>query len=75
MVKLLASQHFKSSSCYFSKFIPLAFPGSIPDKEITKQSGYLGMMEPYTELILDKGFNISNESAAKITYVAVSSGK
>ena len=31
-------------------FISLAYPGSISDKEITKQSGYLGLMEPYTEL-------------------------
>ena len=31
-------------------FIFLAYPGSISDKEITKQSGYLDMMETYTEL-------------------------
>ena len=41
-------------------FISLAYPGSISDKEIIKQSGYLDMMEPYTELMVDKGFNISN---------------
>ena len=39
------------------------------DKKITKQSGYLDMMEPYTELMVDKGFNISNECAAKRIYV------
>ena len=46
-------------------FISLAYPGSLSDKEITKQSGYLGMMEPYTELMVDKGFNISNECTAR----------
>ena len=46
-------------------FIFLAYPGSISDKEITKQSDYLGMMEPYTESMVDKGFNISNACAAK----------
>ena len=57
-------------------FISLAYPGSIPDREITKQSGYLDMMEPYTELIMvDKGVNISNESAAKRIYVVVRPGK
>ena len=29
------------------------------------------MMETYTELIVDKGFNISNECAAKKNYVVV----
>ena len=56
-------------------FISLAYPGSISDKEITKQSGYLDMMEPYTELMVDKGFNISNECAAKKIYVVVPPGK
>ena len=56
-------------------FISLAYPGSISYKEITKQSGYLDMMEPYTELMVDKEFSISNERAAKIIYVVVSQGK
>ena len=56
-------------------FISLAYPGSISDKEITKQSGYLDMMEPYTELMVDKGFNISNECAAKRIYVVVPPGR
>ena len=42
-------------------FISLAYPGSISDKEITKQSGYLVMMEPFNELMVDKGFNIYKE--------------
>ena len=45
------------------------------DKKITKQSGYLDMMEPYTELMVDKGFNISNECAAKRIYVVGPPGK
>ena len=45
-------------------FISLAYPASISAKEITKQSVYLEMMKPYTELMVDKEFNISNECAA-----------
>ena len=56
-------------------FISLAYPGSISDKEITKQPGYLDMMEPYIELMVDKGFNISNECVAKRIYVVVPPGK
>ena len=56
-------------------FISLAYPGSISDKEIIKQSGYLDMMEPYTELMVDKGFEISKECAAKRLYVLVPPGK
>ena len=56
-------------------FISLAYPGSTSGKEITKQSGYLEMMEPYTELMVDNGFNISNECAAKRIYIVVLPGK
>ena len=56
-------------------FIPLAYPGSISDREITKKSGYLDMMEPYTELLVDKGFNNSNECAAKRNHVVIPPGK
>ena len=56
-------------------FISLAYPGSISDQQITKQSGYLSVMEPYTELMVDKGFNISKECAAKRIYVVVPPGK
>ena len=56
-------------------FISLAYPGSVSDREITKQSGYMDMMEPYTELMVDKGFNIGNKCAAKRTYVLVRPGK
>ena len=56
-------------------FLSLAYQGLISDKGIRKQSGYLDMMEPYTELMIDKGFNISIECVAKRTYVVVPPGK
>ena len=56
-------------------FISLAYLGSISNKEITKQSGYMDMMEPYTELMVDKGFNTSNECAARRIDVVVPQGK
>ena len=56
-------------------FIFLAYPGSVSNKEITKQSGYLDIIEAYAELMVDKGINISNECAARRIYVVVSTGK
>ena len=56
-------------------FIFLAYPGSISNKEITKQSDYLDIIEAYAELMVDKGINISNECAARRIYVVVSTGK
>ena len=52
-------------------FISFAYPDSISDQEISKQSSYLDMMKPHTELMVDKGFNISNDFAAKRIYVVV----
>ena len=56
-------------------FISLAYPGSVSDREITKQSAYMDMMEPYTELMVDKGFNIGNKCPAQRIYVVVRPGK
>lgn len=39
--------------CFASEF----FPGSISDKEITKQSGFLKKLRPGDQVMADKGFN------------------
>ena len=42
-------------------FISLAYPGSISDKEITKQSGYLDMMETYIYRVNSPGKQESSQ--------------
>ena len=46
-------------------FASAAYGGSILDKQLTLDSGYLDLVEPYTEIIMvEKGFNIKEECAA-----------
>ena len=42
-----------------------SLPRLISDKEITKKSGYLDMMEPYTELIVDKDLTLCCDPPGK----------
>ena len=56
-------------------FISDAYCGSISDKELTKSSGYLDLIEPYTEFMVDKGFLISDECAARHIYLRIPPGK
>ena len=39
-------------------FASEAYGGSISDKQLTLDSGHLDLVEPYTEKMIDKGFNI-----------------
>ncbi|XP_057305232.1 uncharacterized protein LOC130642165 [Hydractinia symbiolongicarpus] len=45
------------------------------DKELTIQSGYLDFVEPYTDVMVDKGFNIADECAARCINIIVPPGK
>ena len=56
-------------------FISAAYAGSISDKALTVESGYLDLMEPYTELMVDKGFNIAEECAARQIYLRIPPGR
>ena len=56
-------------------FVSKAFPGSISDKAITNQSGFLNLLDPYTTLMADKGFKIDEECAAKSISVIIPPGK
>ena len=42
-------------------FASEAYGGSISDKQLTLDSGHLDLVEPYTEKMIDKGFNIKEE--------------
>ena len=45
-------------------FASEGYGGSISDKQLTLDSGYLDSVEPYTEIMVDKGFNIKEERTA-----------
>ncbi|XP_057310232.1 uncharacterized protein LOC130648212 [Hydractinia symbiolongicarpus] len=57
------------------EFISKAYSGCISDKELTMQSGYLDFVEPYTDVMVDKGFNIADECAARCINIIVPPGK
>ena len=59
----------------FIQYISPIYAGSISDKELTKSCGYLDMMEPYSEIMVDKGFNISDECTARRIHLCVPPGK
>ena len=52
-------------------FASEAYGGSISDKQLTLDSGYLDFVDPHTEIMVDKGFNIKEESAARFINVLV----
>lgn len=45
-------------------FVSDLFPGSISDKEITVQSGFLDKLQPCDQVMADKGFNCIDELAS-----------
>ena len=46
-------------------FASVAYRGSISDKQLTLDSGYLDSVGPYPEIMVDKGFNIKEERAPR----------
>ena len=60
-----------SSIVYVSK----AYTGRISDKEITVLTGFLDTVPPYSSVMCDKGFNISEECAARRITLYVPPGK
>ena len=56
-------------------FASEAYGGSISDKQLTIDSGYLDLVDPHTEIMVDKGFNIMEECAARFINVHVPPGK
>ena len=56
-------------------FLSKAYPGAISDKEITNLSGFLDMVSPYCSIMVDKGFKIDEECAARKIQLIIPPGK
>ena len=53
-------------------FLSKAYPGAISDKEITNLSGFLDIIPPYCSIMVDKGFKINEECAARKIQLIIS---
>ena len=56
-------------------FISKAFTGRISDKKMTLKSEFLDLIPAHSMIMADKGFNISDECAARSIYFKVPPGK
>ena len=56
-------------------FVSKAYCGSTSDKALTNHCGYLDMIEPHTQLMADKGFNILAECNARSIELIIPPGK
>ena len=70
-IKVLAAVPASSSILFVSK----AYGGSISDKRITIDCGYLDRIDPNTTLMADKGSNILDECNARHIKLVVPPGK
>ena len=55
-------------------FVSKAYGGRASDKQVTISSGYLDLHDPYDTIMADKGFNISDECAARRLILQVPPG-
>jgi len=70
-MKILVSVSSNSTIIFVSK----AYSGNISDKEIVKRSKYLDLVEPYSKLMVDKGFPILEECTARNIELLIPPGK
>ena len=52
-----------------------SYGGSISDKEITNRCGYLDQVPSYSQIMHDRGFNLSEECASRFITVSVPPGR
>ena len=69
-LKVLVCVSPNSSIIYISPY-----GGSISDKEITNRCGYLDQVPSYSQIMYDKGFNLSEECASRFITVSVPPGR
>lgn len=70
-IKLLVACSPNSSVTYISP----VYTGRISDKALTLDCGYLDRIPPYSVIMADKGFNISDECAARNLILYVPPGR
>ena len=70
-LKILVAVASNSSIIFVSK----AYGGAISDKALTKDCQYLDQVSPYSSLMVDKGFNISDECAARNINLIIPPGR
>ena len=59
----------------FILFVSKAFGGSVSDKSLTIQSCFLDTIDPYSTLMVDKGFNIEDECSARRIHLLIPPGR
>lgn len=56
-------------------FLSKAYGGAISDKEVTNKCGYLDLVPSYSQIMYDKGFNLTKECESRFISIAVPPGK
>jgi hypothetical protein len=56
-------------------YVSPAYPGRISDSQVTRVSGFLDTLEPYDQIMADKGFLIADDCAVRHVTLSVPPGR
>ena len=56
-------------------FVSKAYSGSISDKSLSNRCNYLDRIDPYCQLMAEKGFNIAADCASRCIKLIILPGK